>query len=58
MRDSTKVFHEGLRVQLAAKLFCLEIFMVYGGYLVGDWLSFALSVMKSGMKGVYHYEFT
>ena len=30
MWDSVKVFHEGLHVQLAAKLFCLETFMVYG----------------------------
>ena len=30
MWDSVKVFCEGLHVQLAAKLFCLKIFMVYG----------------------------
>ena len=31
MRDSIKFFCEGLHVQLAAKLFCLEtFFMVYG----------------------------
>ena len=29
-RGSAKAFHEGLRVQLAAKLFCLETFMAYG----------------------------
>ena len=28
-RDSVKVFHEGLCVQLATKLFCRETFMVY-----------------------------
>ena len=30
MWDSTKVFREDLRVQLAAKLFYLETFMAYG----------------------------
>ena len=30
LRDSVNVFHEGLHVQLAAKLFCLETFMVCG----------------------------
>ena len=30
MWDTTKVFCEGLRIQLAAKFFCLETFMVYG----------------------------
>ena len=29
MWDSAKVFREGLHVQFAAKLFCLETFMVY-----------------------------
>ena len=28
MWDSVKVFREGLRIQLAVKLFCLETFMV------------------------------
>ena len=32
-RDSVKVFHEGLHVQLAVKLFCLKTFMVYGSYI-------------------------
>ena len=32
MWDSAKVFHEGLHVQLAAKLFCLENFMVYSTF--------------------------
>ena len=31
MRNSIKVFHECLDIQLAAKFFCLETFMVYGG---------------------------
>ena len=30
MRDSVKVFCEGLHIQLATKLFCLETFMAYG----------------------------
>ena len=30
MRDSAKVFHKGLHVQITAKLFCLKTFMVYG----------------------------
>ena len=33
MRGSVKVFRKGLCVQLAVKLFCLKILMVYGGYL-------------------------
>ena len=37
MRDSTKFFREGLCVQLAAKLFCLETFMAYGTSL--QWAS-------------------
>ena len=33
MRDSAKVFREGLHVQLATKLFYLETFMVYSMYV-------------------------
>ena len=36
MRDSTKVFHKGLHVQLATKLFCLKTFLVYGSRFTGD----------------------
>ena len=32
IRDSAKVFHEGLHVQLAAKLLYLKTFMAYGIY--------------------------
>ena len=35
MRDSVKVFHEGLRVQLVVKLFCLETFMAAIWYTQG-----------------------
>ena len=40
MRVPQKFFHDGLLVQLAAKLFCLETFMVYSSYLIDgaiDW---------------------
>ena len=33
MRDSAKVSHKGLCVQLAVKLFCIETFMAYSNTL-------------------------
>ena len=46
MRDSVKVFCEGLRVQLV-KLFCLETFMVYG-----IWEIFCLYIQVTDMTGI------
>ena len=42
-RGSVKVFHKGLRVQLAVTLFCLESFMVYGIVIPLHTANFALT---------------